>query len=253
RSIVTAIISTETASARIPIVALSRASQEARETLEEVKRFVNEKCIPADAVFSQSLRQGPRERFAAHPQVLEDLKTEARQRGLWNLFLARDHYGVGSSFSNLEYGLMAEQLGRSQIASEVSHELFCTRTGNMEVLATFGNEDQKRDRLEPLLDGKIRSAFLMTEPAIASSDATNIEFSMRRNGGEYVLTGSKWWSSGAGDPRSPIASSRCFSFQRALQVSQFIVCCQFSGMMTRFTATVTSPSTTFVCRRETLS
>ncbi|KAM0330105.1 hypothetical protein ACHAQA_004277 [Verticillium albo-atrum] len=193
-------MSAEAASARIPIVAANRVSQKARETLDEVERFVNEKCIPADAVFAQSLGRDSRDRFAAHPQVLEDLKTEARRRGLWNLFLAKGHYGESSAFSNLEYGLMAEQLGRSQIASEVMN---CSApdTGNMEVLAKFGNQDQKQEWLRPLLDGKIRSAFLMTEPDVASSDATNIEFSMQKDGDEYVLNGSKWWSSGAGDPR----------------------------------------------------
>ncbi|KAF1984627.1 acyl-CoA dehydrogenase NM domain-like protein [Aulographum hederae CBS 113979] len=154
----------------------------------------------ADAVFNQILGVGPTDRFAKHPQILEDLKQEARERGLWNLFLAKGHYAEGAGYSNLEYGLMAEQLGKSQIVSEVMN-CAAPDTGNMEVLAKYGTQSQKQQWLAPLLDGKIRSAFLMTEPNIASSDATNIQLQIVREGNEYVLNGSKWWSSGAGDPR----------------------------------------------------
>ncbi|KAH7240514.1 hypothetical protein FSOLCH5_010742 [Fusarium solani] len=188
------------ASARIPIAFTGQVSNEAKKTLDEVERFVQEKCIPADAVFAQMLGKTAEERFSAHPQILEDLKEEARRRGLWNLFLPKGHYAEGAGYSNLEYGLMAEQLGKSQIASETMN---CSApdTGNMEVLAKFGNSAQKTTWLEPLLEGRIRSAFLMTEPNVASSDATNIRFDMKRDGDEYILNGSKWWSSGAGDPR----------------------------------------------------
>ncbi|CVL06379.1 related to acyl-CoA dehydrogenases [Fusarium mangiferae] len=157
-------------------------------------------CIPADTIFAQMLGNKPRDRFVAHPRILEDLKYEARRRGLWNLFLPRSHYAEGSGYSNLEYALMAEQLGKSQIASEAMN---CSApdSGNVEVLAKFGNAPQKKEWLEPLLEGKIRSAFLMTEPDIASSDATNIQFEIKRDGDSYVLNGSKWWSSGTGDPR----------------------------------------------------
>jgi acyl-CoA dehydrogenase len=120
--------------------------------------------------------------------------------GLWNLFLPRNHFTEGAGFSNLEYGLMAEVLARSGIASEATN-CAAPDTGNMEVIAKYGTEKQKRKWLDPLLDGKIRSAFLMTEPDVASSDATNIKMTITKQGNSWVLNGSKWWSSGAGDPR----------------------------------------------------
>jgi len=135
--------------------------------------------------------------------VIEDLKKRARELGLWNLFLPKNHFKEGAGFSNLEYGLMAEYLGKSFIASEAVN---CSApdTGNMEVFAKYGTPAQKARWLQPLLDGKIRSAFLMTEPDVASSDATNIELNMRKEGNEWVLNGSKWWSSGAGDKRCEV-------------------------------------------------
>ena len=135
--------------------------------------------------------------------MIEDLKKRARELGLWNLFLPKNHFKEGAGFSNLEYGLMAEYLGKSFIASEAVN---CSApdTGNMEVFAKYGTQAQKDRWLKPLLDGKIRSAFLMTEPDVASSDATNIELNMVKEGNEYVLNGSKWWSSGAGDKRCEV-------------------------------------------------
>lgn len=135
--------------------------------------------------------------------MIEDLKKRARDLGLWNLFLPKNHFKEGAGFSNLEYGLMAEYLGKSFIASEAVN---CSApdTGNMEVFAKYGTPAQKARWLQPLLDGKIRSAFLMTEPDVASSDATNIELNMRKEGNEWVLNGSKWWSSGAGDKRCEV-------------------------------------------------
>lgn len=120
---------------------------------------------------------------------MDDLKAKAKKQGLWNLFLAKGHYKEGADFTNLEYGLMAEILGRSRIASEAMN---CSApdTGNMEVLAKYGNDAQKKEWLAPLLDGQIRSAFLMTEPDIASSDATNIALTMQKQGDHYVLNGS---------------------------------------------------------------
>lgn len=143
------------------------------------------------------------DRWRGHPKILDDLKVEAKSRGLWNLFLPKGHYKESPGFSNLEYGLIAEQLGKSGVASEA---LNCAApdTGNMEVLAKYGSEAQKEQWLKPLMNGEIRSAFLMTEPDIASSDATNIALSIRREGNEYVLNGQKWWSSGAGDERCKV-------------------------------------------------
>jgi acyl-CoA dehydrogenase len=141
-------------------------------------------------------------RWAAHPPVVDDLKKRARSLGLWNMFLPKSMYAAEGSpgYTNLEYGLMAEHLGRSRVASEAVN-CAAPDTGNMEVLARYGSAAQKQEWLAPLLEGEIRSAFLMTEPEVASSDATNITLDIRREGGEYVLNGQKWWSSGAGDPR----------------------------------------------------
>ncbi|KAK1763983.1 hypothetical protein QBC33DRAFT_613416 [Phialemonium atrogriseum] len=188
------------ASSRIPASVVGNVSKRARQTLDAVEKFVQETCIPADAVFAQQLGRTSRERFASHPKILEDLKRQARKQGLWNLFLGKTQNGEGTGLTNLEYGLMAEQLGKSVIASEAMN---CSApdSGNMELLEKFGDASQKLEWLTPLLNGAIRSAFLMTEPDIASSDATNIKFQIREEGNEYVLNGSKWWSSGAGDPR----------------------------------------------------
>lgn len=191
------------ASARIPALVVDKISKRAKEQLDQVEKFVQERCLPADAIFSKQLGTDPKVRFSTVPKILDVLKAEARQQGLWNLFLAKGHYAEGGGYSNLEYALMAEQLGQSYIASEAMN---CSApdTGNMEVLAKFGNAAQKAKWLAPLLDGKIRSAFLMTEPDVASSDARNIEFQMTKDGNDYILNGSKWWSSGAGDPRCEV-------------------------------------------------
>jgi len=135
------------------------------------------------------------------PPLIEELKVLARQRGLWNLFLPREYAPWGAGLSNLQYAPIAEAMGPVSWAAEVFN---CSApdTGNMEVLARYGTPEQQRRWLAPLLAGEIRSAYLMTEPAVASSDATNIETRIVRDGGEYVINGVKWWSSSAFDPRT---------------------------------------------------
>ncbi|KKA28406.1 hypothetical protein TD95_000230, partial [Thielaviopsis punctulata] len=187
---------------RIPLLAIDKVSDRAKKTLDLVAKFVIEECIPADPVVEAQTGMGD-DRWNNHPSIIEDLKEKARALGLWNMFLPKGFYSEGAGFTNLEYGLMAEWLGRSRVASEAVN-CAAPDTGNMEVLAKYGNAEQKAKWLAPLLDGKIRSAFLMTEPHVASSDATNIELDIRREGNEYVLNGQKWWSSGAGDPRCKI-------------------------------------------------
>ncbi|ORY16154.1 acyl-CoA dehydrogenase/oxidase [Clohesyomyces aquaticus] len=191
------------ASQRVPAMARPFVSERAMKTLDLVEKFVEEECIPADDVYTRQIGETTAERFASHPQIIEDLKVKARKLGLWNMFLPKNHFKEGAGFSNLEYGLMAEYLGKSRVASEATN-CAAPDTGNMEVIAKYGSDDQKKRWLQPLLEGKIRSAFLMTEPQVASSDATNIEMTIKRDGDSYVLNGSKWWSSGIGDPRCEI-------------------------------------------------
>ena len=165
---------------------------------QRLRAFMDEHIYPNETRFYQEIEN---DRWAP-TKVIEELKPKARAAGLWNLFLPDDDQGAG--LTNLEYAPLCEIMGRSILAPEVFN---CSApdTGNMEVLARYGTPEQKERWLKPLLAGEIRSCFAMTEPAVASSDATNIQASIRREGNEYILNGRKWWSSGAGDPRCKIA------------------------------------------------
>jgi acyl-CoA dehydrogenase len=168
----------------------------------QLQAFLEEQLLPAEHVFEeQAAEMASQGRAWERPPVMDELKAAARKVGLWNLFLAGHPEGAG--LSNLQYAPLAELTGRSFLAPEA---LNCAApdTGNMEVLAEFGTEEQKERWLRPLLDGEIRSAFCMTEPDVASSDASNISTSIARDGDVYVINGRKWWSSGAMDPRCKI-------------------------------------------------
>ena len=166
-----------------------------KELQERLLAFMDSHIYPAEAVYDEQIRASGDPHF--HPPVMEELKARARELGLWNLFLPHEAPELsGPGLSNAEYAPLAEITGRSHIAPEACN---CSApdTGNMEVLALFGTPEQKQQWLAPLLEGEIRSAFAMTEPAVASSDATNIELRIEREGDEYVLNGRKWWTSGA--------------------------------------------------------
>lgn len=175
-------------------------SDKVKDLQKRVTEFMEEHVYPNEKTYEDQLNEGDSRWIV--PPIIEELKEKAKQAGLWNLFLPESEYGAG--LTNLEYAPLAEIMGRSPIGSEVFN---CSApdTGNMEVLVRYGTEEQKEKWLKPLLEGKIRSAFLMTEPDVASSDATNIQTSMVRDGDEYVINGRKWWSSGALDPRCKIA------------------------------------------------
>lgn len=176
-------------------------SPKVKALISKLERFMEENVYPGEKLFEEQLN-AQETRWAAVPPIMEELKAKAKQEGLWNLFLPDREYGAG--LSNLEYAPLCEIMGRSIIAPEVFN---CNApdTGNMEVLARYGSDEQNEKWLKPLLNGDIRSCFSMTEPDTASSDATNISCSIVRDGDEYIVNGRKWWSSGAGDPRCKIA------------------------------------------------
>jgi acyl-CoA dehydrogenase len=172
--------------------------------LPKVKKFINEHVLPIELkIRAQNIED--EKRWEPHPEI-EGLKKEAQKQGLWNLFLPDSEYGAG--LSNFEYAHLAEEMGRTSFASEAMN---CSApdTGNMEVLVRYGSDEQKTKWLEPLLKGEIRSAFGMTEPEVASSDATNMEAKAELKDGQWVINGEKWWTSGAGDPRCKIIIFMC--------------------------------------------
>ncbi len=179
-------------------------SDRQREWLERVSSFMTKHVRPAVPIYKQQDAEG--ERWKVIP-IVEELKQKAKAEGLWNMFMPPSSHENdefhGAGLSNLEYAMLAEQMGHIGWASEVFN---CSApdTGNMEVFMRYGTKEHKQKWLKPLMNGEIRSAFLMTEPDVASSDATNIETSIKREGDEYVINGTKWWSSGMGDPRCKI-------------------------------------------------
>ena len=167
-------------------------TEKVQDLINQVRHFINTEIRPVEGLYHEQLEKSPWET----PPVMEELKEKARAKGLWNLFLPKEYGEYSAGLSNLEYAPLAEEMGRSRIASE-AFNCSAPDTGNMEVLAKYGNEQQKKDWLQPLLEGRIRSAFAMTEPEVASSDATNIETRIERDGDDYVINGRKFYISGA--------------------------------------------------------
>ncbi|MGQ5702292.1 acyl-CoA dehydrogenase family protein [Sandaracinobacteroides sp. A072] len=206
-------------------------SPRTKEMLERLRAFMDEHIYPNEARYEQESHTG--ERWKVIP-LIEELKPKARAAGLWNMFVPPVHAGGdpvhhfefdGTPLTNLEYAPLAEEMGRVGWSSEVFN-CAAPDTGNMEVLARYGTKEQQEKWLLPLSRGEIRSAFLMTEPAVASSDATNIETSIVRDGDHYVINGRKWWSSGVGDPRCKVAivmGKTDPSAPKHLQQSQILV------------------------------
>jgi alkylation response protein AidB-like acyl-CoA dehydrogenase len=173
-------------------------SERAQKYIERVRRFIDERIIPSEATYAAQLVKSDDYRQWKIPPVMEELKAEAKAQGLWNLFLPNAKDGAG--LDNRDYAPLAELMGHSMISPEVFN---CNApdSGNAEVLHQFGSDEQKERWLVPLLEGKIRSAFAMTEPGVASSDATNMQGTCKVVGDEVIIDGHKWWTSGAGDPR----------------------------------------------------
>jgi len=179
---------------------LPKLRPEAEDLISRVKDFIEKECVPVEYTFHEQIQVGEN-RWKSYPPIMNELKDKAKSLGLWNLFLPESEFGAG--LTNYEYAHLAEAMGTCHIASEAMN-CQAPDTGNMEVIARYGNEDHQKEWLQPLLDGEIRSAFGMTEPGVASSDATNMQASAVLDGDEYVINGEKWWTSGAGDPRCKI-------------------------------------------------
>ena len=178
---------------------------EAKDLLDRVSKFLLDEVATNEQKFEQQIRKD-QDRWNYYPEIVEEIKEKAKSQGLWNLFLPESEFGAG--LTNYEYAHLAEKMGRYSFGSEVFN---CSApdTGNMEVIARYGNRVHQEEWLQPLLDGKIRSAFAMTEPGVASSDATNMAATAVLDGDEYVINGEKWWTSGAGDPRCKILIFMC--------------------------------------------
>lgn len=174
-------------------------SEKVRGLLKQLQDFMDQYIYPNERTYREQIAASGNPHH--HAEIVDELKEKARAQGLWNLFLPDEEYGAG--LTNLEYAPLSEIMGRVGWASEVFN-CAAPDTGNMEILAQFGTPEQKREWLLPLLNGEMRSAFAMTEPDVASSDATNIQFSIQRAGDEYVLNGRKWWISGAARERCKI-------------------------------------------------
>ncbi|MEI7554940.1 acyl-CoA dehydrogenase family protein [Candidatus Chlorohelix sp.] len=174
-------------------------SDKVNELRRKLQAFMDTYVYPNRVTFERQVAESGNPHY--YPPILEELKAKARDEGLWNLFLPDDEYGAG--LTNLEYAPLAEIMGRVEWASEVFN---CNApdTGNMEIFAQFGTEEQKKQWLEPLLEGKIRSGYAMTEPGVSSSDPINLQFTIKRDGDEYVLNGRKWWTTGASRERCQI-------------------------------------------------
>ncbi|MEO1191240.1 MAG: acyl-CoA dehydrogenase family protein [Pseudomonadota bacterium] len=182
-------------------------TEKVKPLIDQVHRMVQDHVIPVEEAYDAEIAKGDRFSYTERQmEILETLKATARERGLWNFWLTASGRGYG--LTTVEYAYLAEEMGRSRLAAE-TFNCSAPDTGNMEVLERFGSEAQKEAWLGDLLDGKIRSAYLMTEPQVASSDATNISLSATRDGSDYVLNGEKWWASGAGDPRCKVYIVMC--------------------------------------------
>ena len=175
-------------------------SPKAKDLQERLQAFVDERITPATPIYWSQIEESGDIRH--YPAIMDELKAEAKARGLWNLFLPNERWGAG--LTNVEYAPLAEIMGRSFITSEATN-CAAPDTGNMEVLVEFGTPEQQEQWLLPLLDGEIRSCFAMTEPWVASSDASNIQSRIERDGDHYVINAHKWWTSGAMSPRCKVA------------------------------------------------